>query len=195
MGTGGERGVRPTSGPPCSLECEFKLLGPVGRMGRDGGAPVEVGGLALTWVSQSGPGTGSVALGQSSQDIQTQPTPSQKTICSSLSRELSGSQAPAASTLEHCPFLLFTTITRVAPATEVLGSPTPALTHPPDSAHPLSHTSQSPWLSAPELRPLDVASLFREASSPGPHPGPLPQSLPLSELPRASPLPDCKSPD
>lgn len=104
-------------------------------------------------------------------------------------------EAPAASTLELCPFLLFTTITRVAPATAGLGSPTPALTHPPDSAHPLSHTSQSPWLSAPELQPLDVASLFREASSPGPHPGPSPQSLPLSELPRASPLPDCKSPD
>lgn len=84
--------MRPTSGPPCSLECEFKLLGPVGRMGRDGGAPVEVGGLAQAWVSKSGPGTGSVALGQSSQDTtQTQPTRSQKTICSSHSRELSGS--------------------------------------------------------------------------------------------------------
>lgn len=135
-----------------------------------------------------------MALGQSSQDTQTQPTPSQRAACSSHSRELSGSQVPAASTLEHCPFL-FTTITRVAPATAVLGSPTPALTHPPDSTHPLSHTSQSPWLSAPELQPLDVASLFRETPSPGPHPGPSPQSLPLSELPRASPLPDCKSPD
>lgn len=90
---------------------------------------------------------------------------------------------------------LFTTVTRVAPATAVLGSPTPAFTHPPDSTNPLSHTSQSPWLSAPELQPLDVASFFREAPSPGPHPGPSPQSLPLSELLRASPLPDCKSPD
>lgn len=152
--------------------------------------------LAQAWVSKSGSGTGSVALGQYSQDTQTQPTPSQRTACSSHSRELSGSQAPVASTLELCPSLFFTTVTRVAPATALLGSPAPALTHPPDSANPLSHTSQSPWLSVPELPPLNVvASFFREAPSPGPHPGPSPQPLPLSERPRASPLPDCKSPD
>lgn len=62
MGTGErcEAHHRPTQQPGVSSRC---WLGPIGRMGRDGGAP----GLAQAWVSRSGPGTGSVALAQYSQ--------------------------------------------------------------------------------------------------------------------------------
>lgn len=43
------------------------------------------------------------------------------------------------------------------------------------------------------LKPLDVASLFIGFSSQGPHPCPFP--VPPPTLPRAPPLPACKSPD
>lgn len=90
----GGRGVRSISGPPCSLEC-------VSSMGRDGGAPGEAGWLGEVWISKSGPRTGSVALGQSSQDTHTHPIPSH-------SRELAGSVVPAVSTARFGPSLLTT---------------------------------------------------------------------------------------
>lgn len=101
-------------------------VGPVGGMGRDQEAPFQAGCLAQGW-------TGSVALGQDSQDTQTQPTPSQGNVCSRHSKELSGSQVPVVSNLELCPSLYHSH--KGSTCHSGAGKPHPGL-HTPTRLHP-----------------------------------------------------------